>query len=957
MSKRNLSVMIITGFLGCSALVAPSTPSWAATSISAKSSWAVSRVASVTQGSYCTMAQKYDDNSIISFARNATGEYSLALDFQSPVFKGGSSQTLTLQPGNSKKETFKVTPQSEQVVVIALGKDETFFKSIETAPTLLITLGSIDLNYKLEQFKDGRTELSTCLAGLKSPAVSPDAEKNNVAPASGETNGEIVTASNDPKKEPSVEGLLAARPKPSLGSEPISSTETSAPVTKVEAEPMVPAVDPQQVAENEKRVQDLMTENAQLKRALSQSRQDFENQLAQAQGAAVSEMKEKLIAAKSENEQLQKQVTALNDSKSQPSAETTQVLNQTQAEAKRLAQQIETLKSENMTLRNQVEIAASSKSQDDQQKAQQKLLDDKIAALQTENIALKSDLENLRNQKQELAQVVKAEPAQDHSVELDAVKNRLASIQAENQTLKNQVAQMSASSAQIPVQEDENALRKEIRTLRTQLETLEGEKAALQASFEKLQKESESGQLKSAGGSWDLEQATRRYQESQREIRRLGALLDEEHLKCTAEKKEIEAMLFDPKIADSAQISKLNSLEDSLSERDSQIKDMQAKLETMKQAASPEKDQQIAQLKTNLSEIEKKFNDAVDARNSAQSDLAQIKSEQANQAGKLDGQVAALNSQIQASTATLNEKNAKLAEMETQIASLQKSAQAGSAETNIQLQKSQADIATLKAQLAEKESKVASLESRLLDTQKLSQEVHAAQTPQKSNDALVATLKEELVQRSSELGQAQAKLISLQGELAQHQAQIKVMQQQSQSVAQQVAYVQPSYGAENATVSAAVDKADAVLFPSAQQYTSFLKTAGVPLKGGLSEVSGGESSSYKAYSWKTQSLYGSVEMRKTEKLSAFDSVVSQYLARAKSRCNGDFAAVPSQTKAAGAVRSVSYEIACVGQGSSSSASVLFTYEEGILATVAHEGRAEAMDLAIDARDKVAQSFR
>ena len=47
-------------------------------------------------------------------------------------------------------------------------------------------------------------------------------------------------------------------------------------------------------------------------------------------------------------------------------------------------------------------------------------------------------------------------------------------------------------------------------------------------------------------------------------------------------------MLFDPKIADSAQIAKLNVLEDQLSERDGKLKDMQAQLTTLQQAA-PEK--------------------------------------------------------------------------------------------------------------------------------------------------------------------------------------------------------------------------------------------------------------------------------------------------------------------------------------------------------------------------------
>ena len=121
-------------------------------------------------------------------------------------------------------------------------------------------------------------------------------------------------------------------------------------------------------------------------------------------------------------------------------------------------------------------------------------------------------------------------------------------------------------------------------------------------------------------------------------------------------------------------------------------------------------------------------------------------------------------------------------------------------------------------------------------------------------------------------------------------------------------------------------------------------------------MKGGDPSSYRAFSWKTDSLYGSVEMKKVADVNQFDSSVDQYLSRAKSRCAGEFAAVPSPVRAAGMAKSEAYEIACVGQSSSSSASVLFTYGNQIATTVAHEGRAEAMDLAIDARDKVSSKI-
>jgi hypothetical protein len=96
-------------------------------------------------------------------------------------------------------------------------------------------------------------------------------------------------------------------------------------------------------------------------------------------------------------------------------------------------------------------------------------------------------------------------------------------------------------------------------------------------------------------------------------------------------------------------------------------------------------------------------------------------------------------------------------------------------------------------------------------------------------------------------------------------------------------------------------------------------------------------------------------MKQVSDETQLSSVVDQYLARAKARCQGDFAAVPS-ADASGMNNSQAYEIACVGRDLSSSASVLFSYGNQIATTIAHEGRAEAMDLAIDARDRIASQL-
>lgn len=1116
MTKVTLSTAVFAGLMGCTALTGYASSAQAGVSVDAKSSWAVSRVASISQGSYCTMAQKYSNNTILSFARNVGGEYSLAIDFQAPNLKGnGGEESVTLQPSGGKKQSLKATPQSQQVIVLGLGRDEALMKQIEKGKSVTITTSAGDVTYNVERFKDGRDEMATCLSALATqkksapePAAEmPDAEtpdaETNVSSAAKASNIAPAASGNDGV---SVEGLLAAKPMPSMGAEPISSTQTSVPVGKVEKDIAVAAPSEEKLAPvatatnnvkpsandsaDVRQLQELQIENAQLKRTLSDARKVYENQQASAQGAAVSELKEKLASAEDENKDLKDRVAELEKSSAQKSADneksasaSKENLANNQMEIQRMTQQVETLKAENSTLRNQIEIASSAASSNGGAAASGASAA-QVASLQQENASLKANIQDLQTQLESKGSKAGASSKSDTSKEVADLKAKLASTSAENQDLRAQLASNVTTSAG---GNDESNVRKEVRTLRSQVDTLEAEKKSLQANFDKLQKDSEGSQLKVAGGNWDLEQATRRYQESQREIRRLGALLEDERLKCTAEKKEIEAMLFDPAISSGAQIAKLNSLEDGVAERESKIKALEDQLAkaNLQAQSMPQNDKQVDELKSALAQTEKRLNDAVtkaktaeagvgdkdariatlegqlaaanvEASNKAAAKSADVEKtkaenvaiksqldEKLSRIAALEGQLATANTDAATQSAAkaelvalksrMAEKEARINQMEGQLATVnadmasqsaakaelitlkaqmaekearinQMESQLASANADAATQSSaKAELTVLKAQLAEKESRLGQMQSRIDLAENSNKQLQAEKAASVSSDALVATLQNDLKQKATDLGTMQAQLAQAQAQLVQTQAQlqnqtsgqtqqsatiaslqasvqqgqqriqflegqVRAMQAQP-TAAKQASYIQPSSGVENVSYSAGAEsmaaKAPAAnnfapvtaSFPSQSDYTSFLKSAGVPVKGSVSEVNGGDKSSYRAYSWKTDSLYGSVEMRKSDNAGMFDTIVSQYLARAKSRCKGEFAAVPSSISARGSEKSNSYEIACVGTDNSSSASVLFAYADGLVTTVAHEGRAEAMDLAIDARDKVAQNFK
>lgn len=109
--------------------------------VKATTKWTVGRVASMTQGSYCTMAQKFSDASVVTFAKNGRGEYSLAVDFADPQFKSGEKLKVGLAAQGGAKETFSVTPQSAKTVVVGLGKDAALVASLKKVGALVVTIG------------------------------------------------------------------------------------------------------------------------------------------------------------------------------------------------------------------------------------------------------------------------------------------------------------------------------------------------------------------------------------------------------------------------------------------------------------------------------------------------------------------------------------------------------------------------------------------------------------------------------------------------------------------------------------------------------------------------------------------------------------------------------------------------------------------------------------------------
>ncbi len=107
-------------------------------------------------------------------------------------------------------------------------------------------------------------------------------------------------------------------------------------------------------------------------------------------------------------------------------------------------------------------------------------------------------------------------------------------------------------------------LRKDVISLEATVRELKAENEALNAELKKAIRESEEERLTIASENWNLEQATMKFNEAERQNKRLGQQLQKERAQCSLEKRELESMLFDPQVTEQAQLAKLSVLEGEL---------------------------------------------------------------------------------------------------------------------------------------------------------------------------------------------------------------------------------------------------------------------------------------------------------------------------------------------------------------------------------------------------------
>lgn len=1014
--------------------------------------WSVSKVAAKQSGAtpYCALARRFGNGSILTFARNGFDETSVAVDVPKGGFKTGQDITVVFDAGAGQMRSYQTTPVSERGVVIRMGRDDAFYNALEQSGSLGVTVGAETFAFAIPDVKDGTQELAACLG-------------TSVEPAAGGNNAEPVKA--------------AAK---STNAMKQNALETDAKVASEKAPVMASAAAPAAASgPNSDAMQILQEENIRLKNALERERRTYEDKMQQGENtSATAELTEKLRLLEVENHSLRAQVQSGGKAGAVSPA---MIAEKPVACAPDLAQnaQSASLKSELAALKEEnlrLKVSAESK-------ANNLGVDSAMTALREENARLKIDLQAMQ---QKLA-LLESKPAMDviskgpsenvaalekragdAEIQVAGLKDQIARLQSENDGMKSALSGSRVGEAtSVENMKVGIATISKMKAMEDQLSLVKAERDRLSSELASLKSADADGRVKISSDNWNLEQATRRFNEAELEIRRLGSTLEQERAKCAVEKKDLEYMLFDPKIAEKQQIAKLINLEEELNQAkqmagkqspedskqiaayEQRVKDLEARIATESQKISAaenrandleqqlkmaklsvqdsaatkekiasyekaiktyEKDLGVAKTALQTSEAEKlklaTYEDRIKAMEqelaAAKANLQKTTVEQADaeraKIATYEQRLTVANQELVAVKASLEKaeaEKARIATLEQDLATARTALQQTGQQAGAEKQK----LAAYEASIKDMEAKLNAANTEVASLRKSMAEMEKARVASSEQSNIIDALKQEVASLNGQVGNLQNEKNGMAAQLSQinpaaggnatgatrmapnpnqvvrsvevepadygrvavgNPVPVSAQAIQESSVAAiaaaPVAAAAPVVAPVAAMAAAAVPSNIKMMKPA--DLEKLLQRAGVQTSGGIQPITASGDAGRVAYRWETNGLFGTAEQKAIQSTAQYDAYVTEYLNKTKSRCTGQFAAIPALEEGSGMNRLSAYEIACVDEsGAGASASLAFESRNGVFTTIAHEASPESMDLAMDARDRVISALQ
>ncbi len=556
--------------------------------------------------------------------------------------------------------------------------------------------------------------------------------------------------------------------------------------------------------------------------------------------------------------------------------------------------------------------------------------------------------------------VVEARPTQTDK-ELETARKKLKELEKENHNLYREAREARGQVDTAVVKTSNEALKK-MRAYENKLAAAQADNLALSREVEELRRVQEDTQVSALTGDPNAQRSLTRYNEAEREIKRLGLLLEQQRFAHRQEKTELEEMLFDPAVTDQAQRRKLSDLELKLAAAEKQL-----------QVESQKVNRVDPQVQQRLQEMERKL--AESKQKEVQLKVEQQALQEEQQKVKLESQKVAA---AEAKFSALAQKEQTLKSKEHNLKSKEQKMRVGSqkmAEAEAKLaeaRRKEGELAAAAVALENKRRAMADLEAKLAETRRKEQALAAAEQALRAKEQAVKSAEAKLVQTNKKEQELLAAEQALKIKTSQAMASANAKLAETRKKEQEIKAAEKRIAEQSKKMAAYSKKrvspkepvAAAPLNPSAKNIRSNPPVAKIPVapprpsfgqgniqqllnQSGLSSVSPVKQHSIGNYSWNAAGMTGKAQVSNArQNLSQF---VQNYIAKEKQGCKGDFASLPATVPNG----KQGFEIACVGPNGGKSSSVVFAQKNGNLIAIIHETTADNMDAAIDARDKVA----
>ncbi len=575
----------------------------------------------------CAIKNQFNNGFLIDFNGTDKWVQGMNIDFQQNVFEKGQSYDVTLNVPGVRSKTFKAQASNTQALAVNMRKDKEFYKALRTASVLDMSMMENEFRFYLTGFSQQAQEFERCMAGATMPeGVQPNTQKFAVNEAKAmeqqEKTGEkgITVSSKDLKMSESADieatpasastnNMLAVNAIPysettKVGEQIISKKEPNKRFSEqlaeqIKRDPSLVDIEPQKIEPLQvRKALDVPDDIAQMPLVpVPMDKPKDASQMPAVKAAPVEKVAEQADATKEALKQLSEQAPSEEIATADRLTETNIVKNPDAPETAPNAlvnttpqRAPEVIHFDSPKIKVKPDDTALAKA-NEAPKAVSAMNEAPKPAIKS--VDAPAPIKAAMNDKMQAREITPAPVTPlmptDKMPENNAPDVKTASVEdaatiREPETFKMEPSTIRTSTPSMKINkqistnqgdfrgEESMELRKQVMKLESMTEQLKAENQALNKELNSSLREGEEERLDIASDNWNLEQATMRYNEAERQLKRMAQQLQGERAKAQAEKRELETMLFDPTVTDQAQLARLAELSNQLQKTQDELR-------------------------------------------------------------------------------------------------------------------------------------------------------------------------------------------------------------------------------------------------------------------------------------------------------------------------------------------------------------------------------------------------